>query len=256
MKQVFYSIINPSCNIYLEPNIHSEMVSEVLFGEQLEVVKRIHKWIYIKLNLDHYSGWIEEQNLIEYVKPTHRVITQKTIIKKEPDIKSNSISYISMGSFVKVLSIQKKWAKFLLPKDNVGYIPKNHIKPLDLKENNWIEKSILMLGIPYLWGGRGLVGIDCSGLIQVTFQASGLEIPRDTKDQVIFAEKNFMKKEKISKNCILFWNGHVAFANNEDSIIHASASAMSVICEPVLGSITKIEKITNSQTNIFKIPKY
>ena len=58
-----------------------------------------------------------------------------------------------------------------------------HLAPLDAFETDWIAVAERFLGVPYLWGGKTSLGIDCSGLVQVALGACGIAAPRDTDMQ-------------------------------------------------------------------------
>ena len=88
--------------------------------------------------------------------------------------------------------------------------------PLSYKQD--IFKNIKMfINIPYKWGGKSYKGIDCSALVQLFFKFNNLYCPRDTKDQI----KYFKKVNKIKKNAIIFWKGHVAVCLSKKILIHA-----------------------------------
>lgn len=251
MKEISYSVSVNACKLFEKPNKRSEMTSEGLFGENFKVLKTKGNWVFGELGEDNYRGWTEKKNLSHKINENHKVIVLKTVVKEKPDIKSNPIFVISMCSRIHVTKIINNWAKIKLNKNKYGFVPRNHIKSIDCKTTNWIGKSTQMIGMPYLWGGRGSMGIDCSGLIQIAFGACGFNFPRDTEEQLHFVKTRFFSTNKLSQNCILFWKGHVAFAENEQFIIHASASEMSVVRESAYLSIKKIENITKSKTLIF-----
>ena len=250
-----YSIGSKIGQIKQRPSHISELTSQALFGETFILEKQENSWVYGTLLSDQYSGWIEKKHLTHILSPNHKVIALKTIIKTKPDIKSQSIICISIGAFVEVLEFTNEWAKIKFGKNKLGYIPISHISSINLKEDNWVNNALIMLGTPYLWGGRSAFGIDCSGLIQLAFQISGFDFPRDTKDQFLFAKNNFVKTNEISQKSILFWDGHVAFTKGKKYLLHASAKKMSVVCEPILESIEYIERVTKSKTKIFDIIK-
>ncbi len=64
-----------------------------------------------------------------------------------------------------------------------GYVPRQHLAPLDADENDYVSVAERFLGAPYLWGGKTSLGLDCSGLVQVAFDAAGMDAPRDSDMQ-------------------------------------------------------------------------
>ena len=62
---------------------------------------------------------------------------------------------------------------------------------------------------PYLWGGKTVLGLDCSGLIQTSLQASNLIVPRNTIDQLNYRCDFLIDVETIEEECLIF-EGHVA----------------------------------------------
>ncbi len=65
-----------------------------------------------------------------------------------------------------------------------GWLPEVALGPLDAIEPDVVATAQRFLGVPYLWGGRSSLGIDCSGLAQLACAAAGHAIERDTYRQV------------------------------------------------------------------------
>ena len=157
-----FTIKNKTANIHLRPNRNSELVSQGLFGESFIVKKQKNFWFQGFLIRDEYNGWIHKKDLIMNFVPNYKVLAVKTIIKKKPDIKSETIDYLSMGGLVKVHSVTDEWAKIIIYYNKIGFIPTNHISPIKSQCYNIINQAVFMIGTPYLWGGKSSFGIDCS----------------------------------------------------------------------------------------------
>ena len=98
--------------------------------------------------------------------------------------------------------------------------------------------------IKYKWGGKCFSGIDCSGLIQIFLNFNNKFCPRDTKDQIKYFKKK-IKLDKIKKNDLIFWRGHVAIVISKKKLIHAYGPYKKVVIMPIIKTISLIYKTAN-----------
>ena len=92
-------------------------------------------------------------------------------------------------------------------------------------------------GAPYLWGGITSGGIDCSGLVQMTFILRGVPLPRDSREQARHGQ--VIEPGKQRPGDLLFFRGtdhetidHVAFFAAADTLIHSTIETGGVTREP------------------------
>ena len=169
------------------------------------------------------------------MKPTHKVHVLKSIIYKDSN-KSKKINEIPFGSKIKVIKSNNKFYRF-----SKGWISKNDLKPIAYKEKNPFRKISIFKNIRYKWGGKSFKGIDCSALIQIFLNFNNKFCPRDAKDQVKFFKKN-VKLEKIKKNDIIYWKGHVALTLSNKKLIHAYGPMKKTVVMGINQTIKRIEK--------------
>ena len=100
------------------------------------------------------------------------------------------------------------------------------------------------INVRYKWGGKCFNGIDCSGLIQILLNFNNKFCPRDTKDQIKYFKKK-IKLQKIRKNDLIFWKGHVAIAVSRKLLVHAYGPLKKVVTMPIKNTIDRINETAN-----------
>ena len=226
----------------------SPLETECLFGEMVEILDEHLDWVYCKLITDNYCGWIKKNNLGQLKKATHRVIIKRTFIYKDTNAKSDALFYLPMGSQLAIKKIKSGWAEtyfFLEDKIQVGYVPSSHIVYCKHKVKDWVAMAQQLEGIPYRWGGRDTVGIDCSALLQLSYQTYGQMIPRNTSQQVKLKKKYVDDVNDLKRGCVIFWEGHVGIMVDRLNCIHANAFHMKTVTEPLINIINRMDKDLN-----------
>ena len=233
-------------NLYSEPSIKSEIVTQMIYGDTFSITKKSKKWLKIKVKEDNYKGFIKNKNYSNYLRPTHKVNTLKaTIFKFSNKIKKDEISF---GSKIKVIESNSICFKFAN-----GWIKKKDVKPISYKERNPFKKIVSFKNIKYKWGGKSFKGIDCSALVQVFFNFNKKYCPRDAKDQVKYFKKN-IKLKNIKKNDLIFWKGHVAIALSNKKLIHAYGPMKKTVIMGINQTIERIKRTANLEVIGIKRP--
>ena len=210
MKSMSFGICDlPVVPIRKEGGHTSEMTSQLLYNELYEVLDEIHQWILIRTEIDHYEGWIQS---IQH----HPIDTQKYL-----ELKAKRWHVISRP----VLNYQG----VLLSLGTLLYEPTDYTLeyPTEFKPAVMIDFAQKLLGTPYLWGGRSLFGVDCSGLVQLCARAAGKLLPRDASEQVKTGELVYFLPEIQPGDLAFFGNEegkivHVGIMLDNERIIHAS----------------------------------
>ena len=238
------NVIKPSIPMKSEPKETSELETECLFGEDLTVLDKYLDWYYCKLSTDSYLGWVQKKNLDDMETPSHRIISKRTFLFKDNDIRSGCINYLPLGAQVCVKDIDKSWAKvYLFDKSDhkLAYVPINHIIKIGDKINDWVSIAEKLIGTPYVWGGRDSIGLDCSALLQLSYQAYGENIPRNSNEQSLL-KKQTINHNNLKRGFTVFWKGHVGIMTDELNCIHANAFHMEVSEEPLIDIIKRTDK--------------
>ena len=120
-----------------------------------------------------------------------------------------------------------------------GYVPKPHLRPLDRPFADPAAVAQLHYGVPYLWGGNSVLGIDCSGLVQAALLACAIPCGGDSDLQQAVGEA-IPEGEAPRRGDLFFWPGHVAMVVDEATLIHANAHHMAVACEPLSDAVARM----------------
>jgi cell wall-associated NlpC family hydrolase len=103
-----------------------------------------------------------------------------------------------------------------------------------------VKVAQLLEGTPYKWGGRDTIGLDCSALLQLSYQTYGETIPRNTSQQIQLKKKNIKNINDLKRGCVIFWKGHVGIMIDSLNCIHANTFHMKTKTEPLFQIIGRI----------------
>jgi cell wall-associated NlpC family hydrolase len=233
-----------------EPSHQSTLVTEALHGERVTVYETDEEgWAWGQLAADGYVGWLPAAALLTPgPAPTHRVAALRTLVFPGPSIKLPPADALPLGAGVAVVREQDSFAVTA----SGGYMPSRHLQPLASAEADHVAIAERFLGVPYLWGGKSSLGVDCSGLVQVALSACGVPCPRDS-DMQEAAFTSSVALDDLRRGDLVFWKGHVAVARDAGSLIHANAFHMQVAIEPVAEAVARIAAGGSDVTSVRRV---
>ena len=100
-------------------------------------------------------------------------------------------------------------------------------------EEDFVAVAERFLHAPYLWGGRTVSGLDCSGLVQISLDARGLAAPRDTDVMEKALGAPLVDFSDLRRGDLVFWKGHVGIMRDAGELLHANGHFMQVTSEPL-----------------------
>lgn len=223
------------------PFADAMQLTQALKGEVVTIYDRNGEgWAWGQLEADGYVGWLPEAALAKLnSNRTHQITAIRTFAFPGPSIKLPPIETLVMLSLV---TVAREEADFAVTNEGL-FLPKHHVAERGQKETDFVAVAERFVGTPYLWGGKSSLGIDCSGLVQISLNAAGIGCPRDSDMQQASLGRSLDLAEarRLKRGDLLFWKGHVAIARDGETIVHANAHRMATVIENTQAAIARIK---------------
>jgi len=244
-------------NLRSKPGHSEELATQVLLGTKVDLLQKTRSDYRVRTP-EGYIAWVPTSSVtamdsltfVDWQKAPKLIYTNefgKSYSK--PDHKSIRVSDLVYGNILTLTKEDKNFYEVKYPDGRIAFIPKNEaitfdnwLKTRDLTAENIINSAKSMMGLPYLWGGTSVKGVDCSGFTKTSFYMNGYVIPRDASQQVLagdevqivdkdgkFSEELALKNLKPAD--LLFFAGgktsritHVALYIGNGEFIHSAGT--------------------------------
>lgn len=244
-------------NLRSKPGHSEELATQVLLGTKVDLLQKIRSDYRVRTP-EGYIAWVPTSSVTamdssSYVawQKTPKIIYTNEFGKSysKPDQKSIRVSDLVYGNILSLSKEHKKFYEVEYPDGRIAFISKEEavtfdkwLHTRDLTAENIIQSAKSMMGLPYLWGGTSVKGVDCSGFTKTSFYMNGYVIPRDASQQVlagdevqILDENGKFSEELALKNLkpadLLFFAGgrssritHVALYIGNGEFIHSAGT--------------------------------
>jgi hypothetical protein len=209
-----------------ETSDRAELVTQVLFGECYEIVGKESNWLQLQLATDDYGGWIDFKQHTPITdayyeawqsQPHPRALDYIAIVDK-----SSVPIPVGIGSYLPFFD----GTCIRVNEEQYAYSGKASSADVLPTQSNVVEVAAKFLKFPYLWGGKSVFGIDCSGLMQQVYGICGYQLPRDASQQVAHGEEVHFVTQTQPGDLAFFSNAegrivHVGLLLEGQQIMHA-----------------------------------
>ncbi len=249
-------VVAPTLPLLRRPETSAPMDTQLLYGETFRVYEEKNGWAWGQALLDDYVGYVEARELVTRpAKPTHTVAALRTFIYPKPDLKTRPATPLSMNAKLKVVGAKGNFSEI----EGGGWVFTAHLAPAGSYVRDFVSIAEEFEGVPYLWGGRDSLGLDCSGLVQMSLERAGISSLRDTDMQEATLGEELPEPidfTALIRGDLVFWKGHVGIMVDAERMIHANGFHMSVAVERLDVAMSRIARSEAGHvTSVKRLPR-
>jgi hypothetical protein len=230
----------PHIAMMTKPDRGALQGSELLHGEGFIVYDERDGWAWGQGAHDGYVGYVAAKALGPVLPaPTHWVTAARSLVFPDSKGEYPAARGFSLRSLIAIEGEDGDYTRLA----GGGWMFGKHLAPLHETRQDFLETAKLLLGTPYLWGGRGGLGIDCSGLIQIACATAGIPCPRDSDQQreALGDEVEIPDDPAtLAVGDVFFFPGHVGFYLGDGEFLHASSFNMMVSVHPLTDVLKRV----------------
>lgn len=235
-----------------EPDTGARLLTEILFGEHFTIYELNKGWVWGQAPLDGYVGYLPASAISPRGEgATHRVSVPLTHVYPEPDIKAPPVMSLPMTARLTVAGndpdngLIEVGAASGGASGGAGWVWAQHLTAMDKPVENFVNTALGFMGAPYLWGGKTIAGIDCSGLVQLALAMANIAVPRDSDMQPGAIGEALGEGADLQRGDVVFFPNHAGIMLDTKRLLHANATHMMVTADPLENVAAGISKTHN-----------
>lgn len=207
--------------------------TQALHGEEVMVYEDHEGWAWGQLLADRYVGYMPANALrIAGPDPTHKICVPRSFAYPDASMKLPILHALPLGAKVRIIESRGDFART----DTHGFIFAAHLSKIDEHAGDFVAIAEMFLNVPYLWGGKTFLGLDCSGLLQISLASAGHMMPRDSDMLQASAGSPVETDDELAglrRGDLVFWKGHCGIMRDAQTLLHANGHHMMVASEPL-----------------------
>lgn len=215
-----------------EPSECAEQSTQMLFGELCTILEQKSRWNRIKLMSDGQEGWVDAKMTTPMSDDEYKTYSEaltssaKVIFPMTYAVSENNGQTIPLTAGTQLAQYKEGRFEVL----GVGFrIDPSMVcvQPLEMNQENLLQVVRFFLNVPYLWGGKNAMGMDCSGFTQTIMGLFGKNLLRNASEQVQQGEMVDSLKEAKAGDLVFFDHedgkiSHVGIVIDPERVIHCS----------------------------------
>jgi len=238
------------------PANDAPLMTEILFGEDVVVFENRDGWLWVQSELDGYVGYAPATSVRDQrFAPTHQVSALRSFLYPVPDMKAPPLDCLTQTTTVRVEEADEKFSRLA----GGTWVYSKHLDPVGTVATDPLAEARRYMGVPYLWGGRSSLGLDCSALIQLVLASCGLAAPRDTdmQQRAIGEPVAFDGNASgLRTGDLVYWPDHVGIFQAPDRIVHANATDMQVSDWDLAELIAHVRRLDGNDVSAVRRPAW
>ena len=215
-----------------EPREGAEQSTQMLFGELCTVLEQKNRWNRVKLNVDGQEGWVDAKMITPMSEDEYHSYSEAlpsaamVVFPMAYAMSENNGQTIPLTAGTRLTRYKEGRFEVL----GVGFrIDPNmvRVQPYEMNQENLLIAVRFFLNIPYLWGGKNAMGMDCSGFTQTVMALFGKNVLRNASEQATQGEAVASLKEAQAGDLVFFDHedgkiSHVGIVIDPERVIHCS----------------------------------
>ncbi|MDY5075186.1 MAG: NlpC/P60 family protein [Paludibacteraceae bacterium] len=206
----------------------AEMSTQILFAEQCEILAEQARWYQVRLCQDGQEGWVDKKMLTPLSAEEEQKLpaeaTAMVLMPMAYAVSENNGQTIPLTAGTRLCNYKDGRFELL----GVGFrIDPSMVltAPLPVDEPHLLQAVRFFLNIPYLWGGKNAMGMDCSGFTQVVLSLFGKHLLRNASEQATQGTEVNRLENAQAGDLAFFCKPQINHANNENNGNNANNGA-------------------------------
>jgi cell wall-associated NlpC family hydrolase len=196
-------VIISVANLRTQPRHQAELATQATLGTSIKIFKKEKGW-YLVQTPDKYIAWVDG-GAIQLMDDNAFANWQKSekLLYTNPygfayataNTNGQTVSDLVFGDVMEAKNLAGEFYQVAFADGRTAYVSTKEV--IKYKEwsgsrnptqQNLVETSKRLMGLPYLWGGTSFKGVDCSGFTKTVYFMNGLVLSRDASQQVNMGE--------------------------------------------------------------------